>query len=192
MDSYVINYDLEDGDPSPYEPFIEEAEKQELHYVWHGEDLLLRSPNTTAWGRFDRIADARSAFDGALGRASRCVDYDINVEKWSTVNAGDFLVKSDVGKDLSPSERAPASSRLPPPSTQRSQLFILMRRRLTAVPRARQKRRAVLTSCDVASPRTLRLVAVGNLFGCAGTWGIIPPASPIPMTPTEIPASVDR
>ncbi|MBK3404211.1 hypothetical protein H0176_22400 [Methylorubrum populi] len=98
MHSYVITYDLEDGDPSPYEPFIEEAEKQGLLYVWHGKSLLLRLPNTTLWGRFDRIEDARSAFDRAIKKASRRVDYVINVKKRSTVKVGDLSVKSDVRK----------------------------------------------------------------------------------------------
>lgn len=98
VESYVITYDLKDGTPSPYRPFIEEAEKQGLLYVWRGKNKVHRLPNTTVWGRFETIEDARSAFDKAVRRASRRVGYTITVEKRMTVEAADISVKSNVSK----------------------------------------------------------------------------------------------
>ena len=98
MDSYVITYDLKDGNPSPYRPFIEEAEKQGLLYVWRGRNKVHRLPNTTVWGRFADVGEARSAFAGAIRAASRRVGYTIDVEKRMIVRSSDAWVHSDVAK----------------------------------------------------------------------------------------------
>ncbi|WP_331285133.1 MULTISPECIES: hypothetical protein [Methylobacteriaceae] len=98
MDDFVITYDLKNGDPPPYGPFIEEAEREGLLYVWRGANQVHRLPNTTVWGRFEDIAAARSAFDKALRRTSRRLGYAINLEKRMTVQADDISVRSDVAK----------------------------------------------------------------------------------------------
>ncbi|GJE36321.1 hypothetical protein [Methylobacterium persicinum] len=98
MDSYVITYDLKEGDPSPYRPFIEEAEKQGLLYVWTGKSKVVRLPNTTLWGRFEDVDAVRSAFDNAAREASRRVGFTIDVEKRMIILEADAWVKSNVAK----------------------------------------------------------------------------------------------
>ena len=102
MGSYIITYDLRSGNPSPYRPFIEEAEKQGLLYVWKGKNKVHRLPNTTLWGRFDGVVAARSAFERALRAASRRVGYAINDEKRVIVRASEVWVKSDIAKAPEP------------------------------------------------------------------------------------------
>ena len=98
MNSYVITYDLEAGEPSPYRRFIEEAEKQGLLYVWKGRNKVHRLPNTTLWGRFEDVDAARSAFDKAARAASRRVGYTIDIEKRMIILSADAWVRSDVAK----------------------------------------------------------------------------------------------
>lgn len=98
MDDYLITYDLENGSPSPYKPFLSAAETEGLLYVWKGSTYVNRLTNTTVWGRFVNADAANDAFEKALAAASRKVGYTINQEKRVTTMMIAATVLSDKRK----------------------------------------------------------------------------------------------
>lgn len=102
MPDYLISYDLKSGNPSPYRPFLDAAEKQGLLYVWEGKQYVSRLPNTTLWGIFSTTAAANAAFDAALAAASRDVGYSIKLEKRATTAMSASSILSDVRKEPDP------------------------------------------------------------------------------------------
>jgi hypothetical protein len=82
MAQILVTYDLKKKDPPPHKVFLEEAEKQNLLYIYEGASgNLLRLPNTTLWGMFDDAAAARDAFDRARAAAEERLGKKIKVEK---------------------------------------------------------------------------------------------------------------
>lgn len=98
MDDFLITYDLENGSPSPYKPFLTAAEAEGLLYVWKGTTYVNRLTNTTVWGRFADADAANDAFKRALDAASRKVGYTIDLEKRVTTSMGSSSVISDKRK----------------------------------------------------------------------------------------------
>lgn len=103
MAHILVTYDLKKTDPGPHRVFMEEAEKQDLLYVYRGRSgKLVRLPNTALWGVFDDAEGARDAFDKALKVAAKRLGKKITLEKRVITLFEDGFVISD--KKRSPEE----------------------------------------------------------------------------------------
>jgi hypothetical protein len=79
---YLICYEFAEAEPSPHRIFIEEAERNNLLYVYMGPNhRLCRLPQMTLWGPFGLVDEARDAFDEAREAAELRLDDPILVEK---------------------------------------------------------------------------------------------------------------
>lgn len=88
MPKYIASYDLEDTNPSPYDAFIEAAEKKGwFPWVWSGTyQKWYRLPNTTLIGEFETRAKAVEALKAAHSKAQSVIRRPFKMSKWIVAN----------------------------------------------------------------------------------------------------------
>lgn len=103
MPSYTVAYDLSAKGEAPHKPFLTEAEKVGLLYVFRGSKYVSRLPNTTLWGHFASRAHVIAAFEKAISKTEQVVGHRVTVEKrLITKGPLDWEIMSDVRKVPNP------------------------------------------------------------------------------------------
>lgn len=101
MTNFLISYDL-NATGSPHKRFLTEAINHNLLFVLSdsGSAHAYRLPNTTLWGQFSSVADARKALFEVAAAVEKMTKVKVVIEKFAVSHLGQARWNSDVKTPL--------------------------------------------------------------------------------------------